>query len=209
MKLYKFDQNYNLVQINEDEANFRPKPAIIKPENAELVFKGVLYDVYQWQQEQFDGTKSTFETLKRRDSVNIIPITKEGKFILTQQEQPAAKPFMGSLGGRVEKDETFLEAGVRELDEEGGITAGEWINFLDYQGSSKIDWATKTFFVRDLTIGKSHIDSGEKIKLIELSFDEYLHSVTKEDYRDWEITLKIFQIIKQGKLANLKQALIG
>ncbi len=35
------------------------------PPNAKRVFKGIIFDVYQWQQKMFDGSKETFEMLKR------------------------------------------------------------------------------------------------------------------------------------------------
>ena len=34
------------------------------PKQAKRVFKGVIFDVYQWEQEMFDGTKEIFEKLK-------------------------------------------------------------------------------------------------------------------------------------------------
>lgn len=40
------------------------------PDHAELVFKGVLHDVYQWQQEAFDGSFLTFEAIRRRNLEN-------------------------------------------------------------------------------------------------------------------------------------------
>ena len=38
------------------------------PENAKLVFKGVLFDTWQWEQELFDGSYSTFEVVVRKGS---------------------------------------------------------------------------------------------------------------------------------------------
>ena len=156
----------------------------------------------------FDGSTSVFETLKRPDSVGIIPVTVDGKFILTRQEQPGQKPFTGVIGGRVDEGEKLIDAAVRELSEEAGIIANEWIEFLNFQGVIKIDWASKMYFVRDWEMGKSHYESGEKIELVYLSFDEFVDEVTKKDYRDSEITFTMFQIIKAGKLSNLRNSLL-
>ena len=35
------------------------------PKNATKVFSGKTFDVYQWEQEMFDGSKKIFEKLKR------------------------------------------------------------------------------------------------------------------------------------------------
>ncbi len=40
-----------------------PKNAILIPDHATCVFRGMLFDVYQWQQEMFDGSIETFEML--------------------------------------------------------------------------------------------------------------------------------------------------
>lgn len=60
------------------------------------MFKGVIFDVYQWEQEMFDGTTQTFEKLKRPDTIMVIPVTEDGKIILTEQEQPGKKPFISA-----------------------------------------------------------------------------------------------------------------
>lgn len=44
------------------------------PINARRVFKGIIFDVYQWEQKMFDGNFKTFEMLKRPNTVEIIAI---------------------------------------------------------------------------------------------------------------------------------------
>lgn len=45
----------------------RPKSKQPIPENAKLVFKGKIFDTYQWEQEMYDGSRVTFEKIKRPD----------------------------------------------------------------------------------------------------------------------------------------------
>lgn len=54
------------------------------PEDAKLVFKGVIFDVYQWEQEMFDGTYETFEAIKRVGTVQIIPTIGDKALPLSQ-----------------------------------------------------------------------------------------------------------------------------
>lgn len=44
------------------------------PSHAVKVFSGVIFDVYQWQQELFNGETATFEALRRPSTVVIIPV---------------------------------------------------------------------------------------------------------------------------------------
>ena len=53
----------------------------IIPDEAEKVFNGVLFDVYQWQQEMYDGSYATFERLRRADTAAVICITDDDMHI--------------------------------------------------------------------------------------------------------------------------------
>src|SRR5262249_7028087 len=101
----------------------RPQPKQPLPPDAKCVFKGILFDVYQWEQKMFDGTTATFEKLKRHDTVLVIPVTTGKKIIMLEQEQPARPPFISFPGGRLEESENPLQAVHRELMEETGYAA--------------------------------------------------------------------------------------
>ena len=44
------------------------------PKDARCVFKGVIFEVWQWEQKMFDGSMATFERIKRPDTVVIIQL---------------------------------------------------------------------------------------------------------------------------------------
>lgn len=167
------------------------------PEDARRVFRGEIFDVYQWDQKLFDGTVATFEKVRRTDTVNVIPVTHDGMIVLSEQEQPGAPPFVGVLGGRLEDGEKPETAANRELIEEAGMRAGHLILWGSEQLLEKIDWAIYTFIAKDCEkIGNQNLDSGEKIKLIYVSFDEFINLVSQDNYRDLEIALRIFRILR-------------
>jgi ADP-ribose pyrophosphatase len=141
-----------------------PKGAALIPEHAERVFKGIIYDVYQWQQELFDGSHSTFEMLKRPDTIEVIAI-KDGKIVVLEEEQPGRLPFFGFPGGRHDVEaESELDAARRELLEETGMAFRTW-KLLDVtQHMPKIDHFVYIFLATDLEDQVvPHLDSGEKI----------------------------------------------
>lgn len=51
-----------------------PKGARLIPREAELVFRGEIYKVYQWPQKMPDGSVKTFEMLRRPDTVMVIAL---------------------------------------------------------------------------------------------------------------------------------------
>jgi len=154
------------------------------PANAKRVFKGVVFDVYQWEQKGYDGKVKTFEKIKRYDTALIIPITKEGKIILAKQEQPGKKPFIGLVGGRVDEGEKPLEAAKRELLEETGYKAKEWLLFDALQPVSKIEWALYFFIAKGChKVANQTLDGAEKIDLFLVNFDEFLEVMLHDNFR--------------------------
>lgn len=193
------------MQINRPSSN-QPLPT-----NAKKVFSGILFDVYQWEQVQFDGTTKTFEKLSRNDTVGVIALTPDKKFILTKQEQPAMKPFIGTSGGIVDDNEDVFVAAQRELLEETGYESSEWELYEAAQPTTKIDWAIFLFIARNCKkIAEPRPDTGEKVEVLELSFDEFVEIVKKEEFRDKELALKILRIItKPNGMEVLRKQLLG
>lgn len=175
----------------------RPKSNQPIPSSAKKVFEGIIFKVYQWEQEMFDGSKKTFEKLSRGDTVNVFPVTEDNKIVLTRQEQPGTEPFIGAIGGMVDPGEDIETAVRRELLEESGYEAGSVVLWDSKQLSSGIDWAMYSFVAKDLKkIAELQLDVGEKIELLYLSFDEFVETVAQENYRDLEISLKVLRAVR-------------
>ncbi len=187
-----------------------PSPQPIPP-HAKKVFQGKIFSVYQWEQKMFDGSIKIFEKIKRPDTVNVFPVTPEGKIILTQQEQPGREPFIGAAGGIIDSGEDPLSAAKRELLEETGYETEEFILWYAVQRQTKIDWVIYTFIAKKLKkVSDLKLDSGEKISLLEVTFDEFIRLTTQDNYRDGEIALKIFQLQNQPqKFSQLRQLFLG
>jgi 8-oxo-dGTP pyrophosphatase MutT (NUDIX family) len=186
----------------------RPPSKQFMPPDAKLVFKGVIFDVYQWEQEMFDGTKSTFEKLKRADTTVVIPITSEGKIILTLQEQPGKAPFIGCAGGRLEPNEDPLESAKRELLEETGYEAGEMVLWRALQPVSKLDWVIYTFIAKDCRkVAEQKLDAGEKIELKLLDFEEFVETTTSDSsFMEIETLTELLRAkADPAKMADIKK----
>ncbi len=172
----------------------RPKSKQPIPDNAKKVFGGVLFDVYQWEQELFDGTKTLFEKLKRPDTVVVFPVLDDGKILLTEQEQPGKEPFVGATGGRVDSGEDILEAAKRELLEESGYEASEFVLWDAQHPTSKIDWVVYTFIAKGLKkVSDMNLDAGEKITLKPVSLDEFIDIAINKNFVEKEIIPKLYE----------------
>lgn len=155
------------------------------PPHAKCVFKGVIFDVYQWEQEMFDGTTQTFEKLKRPDTVIVYPILDDGRILLTEQEQPGKSSFVGTAGGRVDEGEGVLDAAKRELLEETGYEAKEFILWKTEQPTSKVDWVIYVFIAKGLVkVADQSLDPGEKIRLKPVTFDEFFEIAQDDGFAE-------------------------
>lgn len=152
--------------------NVVPSNAVLIPPQAILAFHGIIFDVYQWQQEMFDGSFKTFEMLRRPDTVQVIAI-KNGRIVILEEAQPGRRTFFGIPGGRNDRtSESELDAAKRELLEETGLSFSSW-RLLDVsQPQPKMDYFVYRFLAMDFdTAVESAHDAGENIavKLMDLT----------------------------------------
>lgn len=180
------------------------------PSHAKLVFKGMIFDVYQWEQEMFDGSKEIFEAIKRPGTVQVIP-TKGDKILLSYEEQPGKPRRLTFFGGRMEKDEDPLLAAKRELLEESGMESDDWELYRDYESGGKIIWPYYVYIARNVKkVSEPHLDIGEKIDVREYSFEEFIEVVSSEDYTDRQISSEIFKLKQdKEKLVSFKDRLFS
>jgi 8-oxo-dGTP pyrophosphatase MutT (NUDIX family) len=175
-----------------------PKDASLIPEQAARVFKGQIFDTYQWQQEMFDGSLETFEMLRRVDTLKVLAVV-DSKFVVLYEEQPNFGSFIDVPGGRHDYlEESHLEATQREMVEETGMTFSTWRLVDVEQPISKIEWFTYVYVATDLikTI-KPKLDAGEKISVHQMDFEDYRNLGQAGKLRWWPAVLDKINTVKE------------
>lgn len=161
-----------------------PKDAILIPESAKKVFEGVIFDVYQWQLAVFDGSMSTWEMIRRPDTVTVVGVTGD-KILVIDDNQPHVGSRVSFPGGRVDSDdESSLHAAKREMLEETGYEFEDWKLVKVWQPHTKLEWFIYLFIALDgKKIKDPSPDAGEKITLELLDFDKVKNlTITKSGY---------------------------
>lgn len=167
-----------------------PKGARLIPPEADCVFRGEIYEVYQWLQKMPDGSVETFEMLRRPDTVMVIALDEAGDVLVIDEEQPGGIVRKNHLPvGRVDSsDESVLAAAQRELREETGCTFPDsYWGLLDVvQMEKKIEWFTYLLLATGaLHRAAQHLDAGEDITVKSAPLAEVLHKDNVLRYFPW------------------------
>lgn len=178
------------------------------PDRARRVFEGEIFDVYQWEQEMFDGSKETFEALRRPDTVSIIPVV-DGKILLAREMQPGWQRYkLGLFGGRVDDGEEPLGAAKRELLEETGFESDSWDLLFTVSPNHKLDWTLHHYVVRDCRkVAEQVLDSGELIEIVPLDFEEFIDIAKRKEFRSAGFTNWILREIVEGRIDEFRKCL--
>lgn len=181
------------------------------PKNSKTVFEGILFDVVQWEQEMFDGSTETFELVKRKPSTNVIAV-KDNKIMVLDQEQPN-KPLFPSLpGGQVDPGEKPIDAAKRELLEETGYHSDDLVLFEEFFGSPKFFFHETTFLAKNISKrAEQRLDSGEKISVKFVGFDEFLQMCRQPSFAV-SIGLKLMMyeaLLDENKKEEFRKRIFG
>lgn len=179
------------------------------PANAKEVFQGLVHSVWQWDQELFDGSHTTFEAIKRRDYVGAVGVLPDQRLLLIKDEQPDRPAVITPAGGGLEDHEDAATAIRREFREETGYAIGELRPWLEYQPGSRVFMVCHIYIGRDLTHeGEPTPEAGEKISLYICQFEEFIALGRNQQLRDWLMRIELLEAaLDPAKRETLKRLL--
>lgn len=179
------------------------------PPDAKKVFQGKIFAVWQWEQELYDGSFTTFERLSRPGYTFGVGVLEDGKILLLYDEQPDREPVLTPAGGKVDDGESSKEALRREFLEEIGYAIGEVRPWFAYRPSTKIDFVTYGYIARQLKRKETaHPEPGERIREVTFSFEDFLKLGQNPMLRDWGVKVQLLEAqIDPSKKEELRKLL--
>jgi len=142
------------------------------------IFFNDYFKVFQDDVVRPNGKDGKYATIEFVPGVSVLPIDDENFVFLTKQfRYVAGKDTLEVVAGGVE-DETPLAAAKREVKEELGITAKEFIKLGTIQlDNSIIKSETTQFIARSLTFGETDGDAAEEMNVVKIKFKEAVEKV--------------------------------
>jgi hypothetical protein len=144
-----------------------------------LKFKNKFVEVTEDRVVQPDGNPGTYATVKLNPGVAVLAITDDGDVHLTRQFRYACgRECIEVVAGVIEHDEDPGDAAKRELREELGIIADEWIDLgpLD-PDTSILSGPARMFMARRLRQTVTDPDPSEDIANVTVSLDTAIQMV--------------------------------
>lgn len=153
--------------------------------SGDLVFDGTLLKVRRDNVRLPDGSQGTREYIRHPGAVAVVPLFDDGRVLLERQfRYPHAREFIEVPAGKLEPGEPHLATAQRELLEETGYTAAEWMRLgVIHTAIAYTDESIELFLAKKLTHVGAKLDQGEFIETLIVDFREALQMV-----RDGRIT---------------------
>ncbi|CAM2160811.1 MULTISPECIES: NUDIX domain-containing protein [Paraburkholderia] len=132
-----------------------------------------------------DGKHATREYVQHPGAVMVIPLFDDGRVLMERQYRyPLSRVMTEFPAGKLDPQEGALACAIRELKEETGYTAREYIYLTKIH--PVISYSTEfidIYLARGLTAGESKLDEGEFLETFTATLPELLEWV-----RDGKIT---------------------
>ena len=154
--------------------------------SSEEIFDGVAIHLFRDEILLPNGNKGVREVIRHPGAVCVVPVTDDGKVIFVNQFRYAFnKVTLEVPAGKLEKGEDPLEAAMRELSEETGLSAKNVVYLGElYTTPALIDEVIHMYLATDLVKGEQHLDEDEFINTLEMPLSEAVEKVMIGEIKD-------------------------
>ena len=160
------------------------------------IFDGVILHVFKDTVKLPNGNPATREVIRHVGAVGVIPVTDDGKVIVERQfRYPLNRVITEIPAGKLDSTaEDRLSAAKRELEEETGYTAGEWIELGDFIPTcAYCDERITLYLARDLSLGQRHLDEDEFLNFEAVPLKELVEQVMNGTITDGKTQVAILK----------------
>ena len=154
---------------------------------SETIFDGTILHVRRDSVALPDGRPAVREVIRHIGAVCVIPVTEDGGVIVERQYRyPIDRVITEIPAGKLDsREEDRLSAIQRELREETGYTADEWISLGDFHPAPAYsDEYISMYMARGLHAGARHLDADEFLNVETVPLRELVDQVMAGEISD-------------------------
>ena len=150
-----------------------------KIKNSQEKYKNPWINVREDKVIRPDGKDGIFGVVEMVKGVSVLALDDDEHVYLTEEFHYAIeKNSIEVISGGVDKNEKPLDAAKRELKEETGILANEWIDLGIVNPFTTVIKSPSTIYLaRKLQFSKANPEGTEQIKIIKIKFNDALRMV--------------------------------
>ncbi len=159
------------------------------------IFKGRIVHLHVDEVELIDGSKAIREIIEHDGGVTVIPVDENGDVYCVRQFRYCfGKSIIETPAGKLEKGEDPFECAVRELSEETGFTAEEYIYLGEfYPSPGYCHEKLYAYLALGLKKGNAHLDEGEYLDVIKYPLNTLVDMVMKNELCDAKTIIAILK----------------
>jgi len=145
--------------------------------SGETIFDGVIIKVKRDRARLMDGRIVNREVVEHPGGVAVFAIDENDCVIMVRQYRyPMGEETLELPAGKLEPGEEPASAAMRELEEETGMTPGEFLYMgCSYSSPGIITEKIYLYFARNLSQGNAHPDDGEFLDVTRIPLQELLN----------------------------------
>lgn len=153
--------------------------------SSEMKFDGKLIKV-TYDVAEVNGKEAWREVVHHPGASAVVAIDDDGRIIMEKQFRYALNDYLLEIpAGKLDAGEDPLVCAKRELEEETGIIASEWISLGTIATSPGFcNEVIHLYVAKGLSKGKIHWDEDEYVEVERYTFDELLQRIKDETIKD-------------------------
>lgn len=155
--------------------------------SSERVFEGIILNVDHLTNRLPNDKLAKREVIRHIGAAAVLPIDNDGNVYLVRQfRAPVGRVLLEIPAGKLDyKGEDRKSAAQRELREETGLIAEEWIHLNDMLSTVGFcDECISLFLARGLSAGESDPDEDEFVNVVKMPFTEAVDMVMNNEISD-------------------------
>lgn len=171
--------------------------------SSKIIYDGRILHVRDDKVTLPNGKEASREVIRHIGAVCVVPVTEDNKVIVERQFRYPVNCVITEIpAGKLDShDEDPLEAVKRELREETGYSADEWICLGEYlPAPAYCDELIPMYLARGLHKGETDLDEDEFLDVYMIPIEELVKDIMDGKIRDGKTqiaVLKAYNILKQ------------